>query len=309
MIYLDIARSRDEKPIQMIGKMANRHGLIAGATGTGKSVTLRKIAESFSNEGVPVFLVDVKGDFSGMAKKGQATGKVAERVNTFQLGEDYYQNFPVTFWDVYAEAGIPFRVKISSMGAMLLSRLLGLNDTQEGVLNLVFKVADDNGWLLIDIKDLRSLLKYVSDHAAEYKSMYGNISSASIGAIQRQLLALEQEGGNLLFGEPAIELSDLLQTQDKQGMVNILAGAKLMRSPKMFSALLLWLLAELFTEFPECGDLDIPKFVLFFDEAHLLFDNASPALLNQVEQVVRLIRSKGIGVYFCSQNPLDLPET
>ncbi|QRN41774.1 MAG: DUF853 family protein [Neisseriaceae bacterium] len=306
MTYIAIARNSKNEPIKMVGKMANRHGLIAGATGTGKSVTLRKMAESFSNQGVPVFLVDVKGDFSGMAKKGQAQGKVAQEM--FSLRDDYYQAFPVTFWDVYAQVGIPFRVKISDMGAMLLSRLLGLNETQQGVLNLVFKVADDNGWLLIDIKDLRALLRYVADHANEYKTLYGNISTASVGAIQRQLLVLEQEGGDLLFGEPAIELIDLLQTKDTQGVVNILAGARLMRSPKIFSALLLWLLVELSTEFTECGDLDSPKFVLFFDEAHLLFDNASPALLNQVEQVVRLIRSKGVGVYFCSQSPLDLPQ-
>lgn len=309
MFELDIARNLQNQPVELLANMANRHGLIAGATGTGKSITLRKIAESFSNIGVPVFLVDVKGgDFSGLACKGENTGKVAERTAKFGLKEDYFQSFPVTFWDVFGQSGIPLRLKISSMGAMLLSRLLDLNATQEGLLNLVFKVADDNGWELVDLKDLRALLKHVSDSAADYQSTYGNVSKASVGTIQRQLLQLEQDGGDQLFGEPAIELADFIKLKGEKGVINILAGEKLIKSTKTFSALLLWLLAEMFQEMPESGDLDKPKFVMFFDEAHLLFNNGSPELIEQIEQVVRLIRSKGVGVYFCTQSPIDLPE-
>ena len=295
--------------LEIHGKMANRHGLIAGATGTGKTVTLRRMAEAFSNQGVPVFLVDVKGDLSGISQPGSNSGKIGERIAEFELGEAWLQNFPVRFWDVFGETGIPVRVTISEMGPMLLARLMNLNDTQEGLLNLVFKVADDNGWHLLDLKDLRSMLKHVADHAAEYRAQYGNVSAASVGAIQRQLLTLENEGANHFFGEPELNLEDWMQTENGKGVINILNSAKLMRSPRMYSAFLLWMLAELFEMLPEVGDLDKPKFVMFFDEAHLMFDNAAPALVAQVEQVVRLIRSKGVGVYFVTQNPLDLPDT
>lgn len=290
-------------------KMANRHGLIAGATGTGKTISLRKMAESFSRLGVPVFLADVKGDLSGIANAGTATGKVGERMAEFGLGDEYLTGFPVRFWDVYGETGIPVRVTISQLGSTLLARLLGLNDTQEGLLNLVFKVADDRGWHLLDLKDLRSMLVYVSDHAAEFRVQYGNVSAASIGAIQRQLLQLESEGGNEFFGEPSLNLEDWVQSEGDKGVINILNSEKLMRSPRLYGAFLLWFLAEIFETFPEVGDLDKPKFVLFFDEAHLLFDDMPPALTKQIEQVVRLIRSKGVGVYFVTQNPLDLPDT
>lgn len=299
----------DKQAIDIIGKMANRHGLIAGATGTGKTVTLRKMAELFSNEGVPVFLADVKGDLSGISKAGDGSGKIGERIAEYALGDAYLGGFPVRFWDVYGETGIPVRVTVSEMGPMLLSRLMNLNDTQEGLLNLVFKVADDNGWHLIDLKDLRGMLQHVSDNAQEYRTQYGNVSSSSVGAIQRQLLTLENEGAEHFFGEPALNLQDWMQAENGKGVINILNSEKLMRSPRMYSAFLLWFLAELFEMLPEVGDLDKPKFVMFFDEAHLMFDNAAPALVEQVEQVVRLIRSKGVGVYFVTQNPLDLPDT
>lgn len=308
MITFPIARANGVS-LNIHGKMANRHGLIAGATGTGKTVTLRRMAEAFSDEGVPVFLVDVKGDLSGIANAGSNSGKVGERIAEFELGEHWLQNFPVRFWDVFGTTGIPVRVTVSEMGPMLLARLMNLNDTQEGLLNLVFKVADDRGWHIWDLKDLRSMLKHVSDHAAEYRTQYGNVSAASIGAIQRQLLALENEGAADFFGEPALNLEDWMQTDGGKGVINILNSEKLMRSPRMYSAFLLWMLAELFEMLPEVGDLEKPKFVMFFDEAHLMFDNAAPALVEQVEQVVRLIRSKGVGVYFVTQNPLDLPDT
>ena len=304
-----IAHSRDNQPIHLHSQLANRHGLIAGATGTGKTVTLRKLAEAFSQDGVPVFMADVKGDLSGICRAGENSGKVAERIAQYQLPADYLQGFPVRFWDVYGETGIPVRVSISAMGAMLLARLMNLNDTQEGVLNLVFKVADDKGWHLIDLKDLRGVLQYVSEHAAEFRNSYGNVSAASIGAIQRQLLQLESEGANQFFGEPELNLQDWLQTENGQGIINILNAKKLMRSPRLYSAFMLWFLAELFETLPEVGDPEKPKFVLFFDEAHLIFDNASKVLIEQVEQCVRLIRSKGVGVYFVTQNPLDLPDT
>ncbi|MDO4248319.1 MAG: DUF853 family protein [Neisseria sp.] len=299
----------DKQPIDIIGKMANRHGLIAGATGTGKTVTLRKMAELFSNQGIPVFLADVKGDLSGIGKAGDGSGKIGERIAEYALGDAYLSGFPVRFWDVYGETGIPVRVTVSEMGPMLLARLMNLNETQEGLLNLVFKVADDNGWHLIDLKDLRGMLQHVSDNAKEYRAEYGNVSSTSVGAIQRQLLTLEGEGAEHFFGEPALKLQDWMQAENGKGVVNILNSEKLMRSPRMYSAFLLWFLAELFEMLPEVGDLDKPKFVMFFDEAHLMFDNAAPALVEQVEQVVRLIRSKGVGVYFVTQNPLDLPDT
>ena len=295
MTTFPIARAGD-KTLEIQGKMANRHGLIAGATGTGKTVTLRRMAEAFSSEGVPVFLVDVKGDLSGIAQAGAASGKVGERIAEFGLGEQWLQSFPVRFWDVYGETGIPVRVTVSEMGPLLLARLMNLNDTQEGLLNLVFKVADDKGWHILDLKDLRSMLKHVSDHASEYRTHYGNVSAASIGAIQRQLLTLENEGAEKFFGEPSLNLQDWMQTDNGKGVINILNSEKLMRSPRMYSAFLLWMLAELFETLPEVGDLDKPKFVMFFDEAHLMFDNAANALVEQVEQGVGLIRSRGVGV-------------
>lgn len=310
MAHYGIAQSKNGQIISLNSKMANRHGLIAGATGTGKTVTLRKLAEAFSDDGVPVFLADVKGDLSGLAQAGGFSGKVAERINQFNLGgEDYLSGYPVSYWDVFGETGIPLRTTISEMGPMLLSRLLNLNDTQEGLLNLVFRVADDKGLLLIDLKDLRSMLKFVADNAKAFQVEYGNVSAASIGAIQRALLTLENEGAEKLFGEPALNLQDWLQTRDGKGVINILNSEKLVNSTRMYGAFLLWFMAELFETLPEVGDLEKPKFVLFFDEAHLLFDGAPKVLVDKIEQVVRLIRSKGVGVYFVTQNPLDLPES
>lgn len=303
-----IAYDHQKQAVDLIPKMANRHGLIAGATGTGKTVTLRKMAETFASHGIPVFMADVKGDLSGIAHAGVNNGFVAERMKQYDLNEDYLQGFPVRYWDVYGQTGIPIRVTISQMGPLLLSRLMNLNDTQEGVLNLVFRVADDKGWHLIDLKDLRGMLQFVSENAAQYRNTYGNVSAASIGAIQRRLLQLESEGAEHFFGEPALDLQDWLQTDNGLGVINILNSERLMRTPRLYSAFLLWFLAELFSMLPEVGDLPQPKFVLFFDEAHLLFDNASKELTEQVEQVVRLIRSKGVGVYFVTQNPLDLPD-
>lgn len=310
MAHYGIAQSKNGQIISLNSKMANRHGLITGATGTGKTVTLRKLAEAFSDDGVPVFLADVKGDLSGLAQAGGFSGKVAERINQFNLGgEDYLSGYPVSYWDVFGETGIPLRTTISEMGPMLLSRLLNLNDTQEGLLNLVFRVADDKGLLLIDLKDLRSMLKFVADNAKAFQVEYGNVSAASIGAIQRALLTLENEGAEKLFGEPALNLQDWLQTRDGKGVINILNSEKLVNSTRMYGAFLLWFMAELFETLPEVGDLEKPKFVLFFDEAHLLFDGAPKVLVDKIEQVVRLIRSKGVGVYFVTQNPLDLPES
>ena len=310
MAHYGIAQSKNGQIISLNSKMANRHGLIAGATGTGKTVTLRKLAEAFSDDGVPVFLADVKGDLSGLAQAGGFSGKVAERINQFNLGgEDYLSGYPVSYWDVFGETGIPLRTTISEMGPMLLSRLLNLNDTQEGLLNLVFRVADDKGLLLIDLKDLRSMLKFVADNAKAFQVEYGNVSAASIGAIQRALLTLENEGAEKLFGEPALNLQDWLQTRDGKGVINMLNSEKLVNSTRMYGAFLLWFMAELFETLPEVGDLEKPKFVLFFDEAHLLFDGAPKVLVDKIEQVVRLIRSKGVGVYFVTQNPLDLPES
>lgn len=295
--------------IDLVAKMANRHGLIAGATGTGKTISLRVLAEAFSGAGVPVFLSDVKGDLSGLANKGTNAGKVGERLAQFGLDDSHLASFPVRFWDTFGAMGIPVRVTVSQMGSMLLSRLMELNDTQEGLLNIAFKVADDNGWLVIDLKDLRSLLQYLLGNADTFRTQYGNISSASVGAISRKILQLESEGGDTFFGEPALDLNDWLQTIDNKGIINILNATKLMQTPRLYGAFLLWFLAELFNQLPEVGDLDKPKFVLFFDEAHLLFDNSPKALIDQIEQVVRLIRSKGVGVYFITQNPLDLPES
>lgn len=309
MQYL-LSQTEQGQQLGITAKMANRHGLIAGATGTGKTVTLRTMAEAFSDDGVPVFLVDVKGDLSGLVKAGQFQGKIAERITQFELGGEAYLNgYPVSFWDVFGETGIPLRTTISEMGPLLLSRLLNLNATQEGLLNLVFRVADDKGLLLIDLKDLRAMLKYVADNAKTFQLEYGNVSAASVGAIQRALLTLGNEGAANLFGEPALNLDDWLQTRDGRGVINVLNSEKLINSPKMYSAFLLWLMAELFETLPEVGDPEKPKFVMFFDEAHLLFDGAPAVLVDKVEQVVRLIRSKGVGVYFVTQNPLDLPDT
>ncbi len=293
----------------ILPKMASRHGLIAGATGTGKTVTLQSMAEQFSKNGVPVFMADVKGDLAGMSQAGGGNPKVDARVQQLGLSDFKPQASPVTFWDVFGLKGHPVRATIAEMGPLLLGRLLNLNDVQGGVLNAVFKVADDLGWLLLDLKDLRAMLQYVTEHAAEYQSQYGNMSAASVGAIQRALLELETQGADMLFGEPALNLDDLMQTDSHgRGMVNILASDKLFNSPRIYATFLLWLLSELFEQMPEAGDLDKPKLVFFFDEAHLLFNDAPQALMEKIEQVVRLIRSKGVGVYFVSQNPLDIPD-
>ena len=292
----------------LLPRMANRHGLIAGATGTGKTVTLQALAEQFSLAGVPVFMADVKGDLAGLAQAGGANPKVEARVGELGLQGFGYAANPVVFWDVFGEKGHPVRATISEMGPLLLARLLNLNDTQAGVLTAVFKLADDNGWLLLDLKDLRAMLQHASENAKELSGDYGNISAASIGAIQRGLLQLEHEGGDKLFGEPALNFDDLIQTDGGRGVINILAAETLYNSPRVYATLLLWLLSELFEKLPEAGDLDKPKLVFFFDEAHLLFTDAPSALLQKIEQVVRLIRSKGVGVYFVSQNPLDIPD-
>jgi len=290
-------------------RMANRHALIAGATGTGKTVTLRVLAEQFSDLGVPVFLADIKGDLSGMAKPGGDNPKIADRVEKLGLTDFSYKACPVTFWDIFGDLGHPLRTTVSEMGPLLLSRILSLNDTQSGVLNLIFRIADDNGLLLLDLKDLREMTRFVGDNAADFKTEYGNISTASIGAIQRNLLVLEEQGGDRLFGEPALDINDLIQTDAQgKGMVNILSAERLMQSPKVYATFLLWLLAELFEQLPEVGDPDRPKMVFFFDEAHLLFNDIPQALSDKIEQVVRLIRSKGVGVWFVTQNPLDIPD-
>ena len=290
--------------------MTNRHGLIAGATGTGKSVTLKVIAEGLSAMGVPVFMADVKGDLASISQPGSDNPKLAERCAKLGISAPAFSGFPVMFWDVFGEQGHPVRATVSDLGPMLLSRLLNLNDTQSAVLSMVFKIADDSGMLLLDLKDLQAMLQYVGEHAKEYQTQYGNISAASVGAIQRGILTLNEEGGEKLFGEPALNIDDLLQTDPKgRGFVNILAADKLMQIPKVYSTFLLWLLSEIFERLPEVGDLDKPKLVFFFDEAHLLFNDAPRALLEKIEQVVRLIRSKGVGVFFVSQNPLDIPDT
>lgn len=309
-MHLALSPSKDGFiPLELLPRMANRHGLVAGATGTGKTVTLRVMAEAFSRNGVPVFMADVKGDLSGLAKAGSENPKLKERLEMLKLTEHTFESFPVVFWDLFGEQGHPIRTTISEMGPLLLARLLNLNDTQGGVLSLVFKVADDQGLLLLDLKDLRSMLAYVAEHAAELKTQYGNVSAASVGAIQRNLLALEEQDGDRFFGEPALNLEDFIQTDSKgRGVVNILAADKLLRSPKLYATFLLWLLAELFEQLPEVGDPDKPKIAFFFDEAHLLFEDAPEALLEKIEQVVRLVRSKGVGIYFCSQNPLDIPD-
>ena len=301
--------AKGKNAISVLPKMANRHGLIAGATGTGKTVTLRGLAEQFSKIGVPVFMADVKGDLSGVSIPGGENPKIVERVEKLGLSDFKYEGFPSVFWDVFGEQGHPVRTTISEMGPLLLGRILNLNEVQSGVLDLIFKVADDNGWLLLDLKDLRAMAQFVGDNADQFRTQYGNISTASVGAIQRGLLTLEGQGGNQFFGEPALNLQDLLQTgASGRGVINILVADRLMQSPRVYATLLLWLLAELFEQLPELGDPDKPVLIFFFDEAHLLFEDAPKVLVDKIEQVVRLIRSKGVGVYFVTQNPLDLPD-
>jgi hypothetical protein len=296
--------------VGMLPQMANRHGLVAGATGTGKTVTVRVMAEQFSRRGVPVFLADVKGDLSGLGQPGGEHPKVRERAAELKLQDFQYEGNPLVFWDVFGELGHPVRTTISEMGPLLLSRLLNLNEIQSGVLAMVFRIADDQGLLLLDLKDLRAMVQYVSDNAGQFRSEYGNISVASTGAIQRSLLGLEEQGGQLLFGEPALNLDDLMQTDQRgRGIINVLSAERLMQSPKLYAALLLWLLSELFEQLPEVGDPPQPRLVFFFDEAHLLFEDTPPALLEKIEVVVRLIRSKGVGIYFVTQNPTDIPDT
>lgn len=290
--------------------MANRHGLIAGATGTGKTVTLQVLAEAFSAQGVPVFLADAKGDLSGIAQSGTATPRLAERIRRLGLDPFEFRGCPVTFWDVLGEQGHPVRATLSEMGPLLLARLLQLNEIQAGVLSIAFRVADDEGLLLLDLKDLRALLTHLSENAANYTVRYGNISSASVGAIQRGLTTLEQQGGERFFAEPALNLDDLLQTDSHgHGVVNVLAADKLLLAPKVYATMMLWLLSELFEHLPEVGDLPRPKLVFFFDEAHLLFGDLPSAVLEKIEQVIRLIRSKGVGIFFVTQNPTDIPDT
>ena len=302
--------AKGKKEISLLPGMANRHGLIAGATGTGKTVTLRVLAERFSAIGVPVFLGDVKGDLSGIPRTGGDNPKVVERVAKLGLAPFAYEGYPVTFWDLFGEQGHPVRVTVSEMGPLLLGRILNLNDIQGGVLSLIFRIADDNGLLLLDLKDLREMARFVGDNAGKFRTEYGNIAAASVGAIQRGLLTLEEQGGERFFGEPALDLQDLLQTDPSgKGMINILAASRLMTSPTLYATFLLYLLSELFERLPEVGDPDKPSLVFFFDEAHLLFADAPKPLEQKIEQVVRLIRSKGVGVYFVTQNPLDLPET
>ena len=300
--------AKNEKgAFSLLPGLANRHGLITGATGTGKTVTMQALAQRFSEIGVPAFMADVKGDFSGVARPGGGNAKVLERLKSLKLKAEF-AGCPVEFWDLYGAKGLPIRATVSDMGPLLLARMLDLNETQAGVLALVFKIADDHGLLLLDLKDLRAMLQHVGDNAAKFKTQYGNVASPSIGAIQRGLLALENQGAAQFFGEPMLEIADLMQVRGGKGVVNVLAADRLMNSPKLYSSFLLWLLAELFEQLPEVGDPDKPKLVFFFDEAHLLFSEAPKALVEKVEQVVRLIRSKGVGVYFVTQNPLDVPE-
>lgn len=298
-----------EKELTLLPKMANRHGLVAGATGTGKTVTLQTLAEGFSRIGVPVFMADIKGDLAGISQAGGGNSKVDERLEMLGVTDFPFEGCPTTLWDIFGENGHPLRATISEMGPILLSRVLQLNDTQTAVLNLAFKIADEGGLLLLDFKDLRSMLQYVGENAKEFSTEYGNVSTATIGAIQRSLIELEQQGAEQFFGEPAVQLTDFMQTINGKGVINILAADKLINSPKLYSTFLLWLLSELFEMLPEAGDMEKPKIVFFFDEAHLLFNDTPTALLEKIEQVVRLIRSKSVGVYFITQNPLDVPES
>ena len=303
---LYIAHS-DNGPINLIGKMANRHGLIAGATGTGKTVSLQVMAETFSQCGVPCFMADMKGDLSGISQKGAMSSFIEKRCPEFGIENPQFAGCPTRFFDVFGEQGYPMRTTVSAMGPQLLARLMELNETQAGVLNIVFRIADDQNLLLIDIKDLRLMLDFVGKNAAEFTTRYGNVSSASVGAIQRSVLAIESEGGDRFFGEPAFDVQDLLDTQDGKGIMNVLAADKLMLNPKLYSTYLLWLMTELYTTLPEVGDLPLPKLIFFFDEAHMLFDGTSKALVDKIEQVIRLIRSKGVGIYFITQSPSDVP--
>ncbi len=301
--------AKSQEPQYLLPQMANRHGLVAGATGTGKTVTLQVMAEAFSRAGVPVFAADVKGDLSGISQAGKDSAKIAERVKNLGIEGFGYEGSPVTLWDVFGEQGHPVRTTVSEMGPLLFSRLLNLNDTQTGVLSLVFKIADDNKLLLLDLKDLQAMLQYVGDQAKALQTEYGNISAASVGAIQRGLVTLGQEGGDKFFGEPALNIDDLIQTDaNGRGVVNILASDKLIRSPRVYATLLLWLLTEIYEKLPEVGDPEKPKLVFFFDEAHLLFNDLPSVVADKVTQIVRLVRSKGVGVYFVSQNPLDIPD-
>ena len=302
-----IAKSHDF--VYLLPRMANRHGLVAGATGTGKTVTLQMLAEQFSRIGVPVFMADVKGDLSGMSRPGGGNARVDERVAQLGLQGFTHEPCPVTFWDVFGEKGHPVRTTVAELGPLLLARMLNLNEVQAGVLTAAFRIADDQGWLLLDLKDLRAMMQHVSENASQYTAEYGNISSASVGAVQRSLLQLEHEGADQLFGEPALNLDDMMQTDAAgRGFINILAADRLYNAPRVYASLLLWILSELFEQLPEVGDIEKPRLVFFFDEAHLLFSDAPKALMDKIEQVVRLIRSKGVGVYFISQNPLDIPE-
>ena len=294
--------------LSITGKMANRHGLIAGATGTGKTVTLQVMAETFCQAGVPCFMADMKGDLSGISQPGKMSGFIEKRMPEFCIENPEFQSCPVRFFDVFGEQGHPMRATVSQMGPQLLSRLLDLNETQDGVLNIVFRIADERGLLILDLKDLRAMLDYVSQHAKEYTTKYGNISTASVGAIQRALLQLENQGANQFFGEPSFDIFDLMQTEGGKGIMNVLAADKLMMQPKLYSTFLLWLLSELYSTLPEVGDMPLPKLVFFFDEAHMLFEGTSKALLDKIEQVIRLIRSKGVGIYFITQSPTDIPE-
>ncbi len=303
-----IAKAGDEE-LGLEAAMCNRRGLVAGATGTGKTVTLQVMAESLSAIGVPVFAADVKGDLSGLSQPGQSSPKFDARVAAIEAGPVAFRGCPVALWDVFGRDGVPVRATISEMGPLLLGRILNLNDTQAAVLTLVFKIADDHGLLLLDMKDLQAMLQHVSDNTAEYRTEYGNMSAASVGAIQRGLVQLQQQGGECFFGEPALNIDDLLQTVDGRGVVNLLAADKLMQSPQLYATFLLWLMSELFEKLPEVGDLERPKLVFFFDEAHLLFNDLPPVLASRIEQVVRLIRSKGVGVFFVTQNPIDVPDT
>src|SRR3954453_16194457 len=304
-----IARTADGTDVTFIPGMGNRHGLITGATGTGKTISLQVLADHFSQLGVPVFLADVKGDLSGVAAAGSASPKLKERLASTGIAEPEWSANPVAFWDVFGKRGVPVRATVSDLGPLLLSRLFNLNATQQGVLALIFKVADDNGLLLLDLKDLRAMLQFAGDNSSTFTTEYGNISAASVGAIQRSLMEIEQQGGTLFFGEPMLDIDDLLQTDGRgRGMVNVLAAEELIRSPKLYATALLWMLSELFEHLPEVGDPDKPVLVFFFDEAHLLFTDLPSTLQAKIEQVIRLIRSKGVGVYFVTQNPLDVPE-
>src|SRR5574344_2986618 len=305
---LYIAHS-EKGPISIVGRMANRHGLIAGATGTGKTVTLQVMAETFCQAGVPCFMADMKGHLSGISQMGSMNGFIEKRKDQFGVPNPQFQACPVRFFDVFGEQGHPMRTTISNMGPQLLSRLMDLNETQSGVLNIVFRIADDKGLLILDLKDLRSILDYVGNNASEFTSAYGNITKQTIGTIQRALLALESQGANQFFGEPSFNIYDLLQTKGGKGVMNVLAADKLMMQPKLYSTFLLWLMSELYAQLPEIGDMELPKLVFFFDEAHMLFDETPKALTDKIEQVIRLIRSKGVGIYFISQSPTDIPET